>query len=197
MRPADTDRRERSMGGNDERILFIAMESKIFHYSSFLSRYCIKGEPQKVWREALQTFMENSINTAALVKTLTENIHLKLLKVKRVKTKDINNTPLLENRSQDTASTRKIMQQTVNLRGPWNQNDQVCDVAENGNWQIQRGWKVQRLNPSCNFLNHYEQGKTTLVYTRQGIIRHRMMKIRREKRYSGNSCMGTDGECHT
>lgn len=53
--------------------------------------------------------MENSINTAALVKTLTENIHLKLLKVKRVKTKDINNTPLLENRSQDTASTRKIM----------------------------------------------------------------------------------------
>lgn len=52
--------------------------------------------------------MENSINTAALVKTLTENIHLKLLKVKRVKTKDIN-TPLLENRSQDTASTRKIM----------------------------------------------------------------------------------------
>lgn len=52
--------------------------------------------------------MENSINTAALVKTLTENIHLKILKVKGVKTKDIT-TALLENRSQDTASTRKIM----------------------------------------------------------------------------------------
>lgn len=37
------------------------------------------------------------------------------------------------------------------------------------NRKIQRGWKVQRLNPSCNFLNRYEQGKTTLVKARQGI----------------------------
>lgn len=62
--------------------------------------------------------MENSINTAALVKTLTENIHLKLLKVKGVKTKDIT-TALLENRSQDTASTRKIMHADSKSQGAW------------------------------------------------------------------------------
>lgn len=52
--------------------------------------------------------MENFINTAALVKTFTENTHLKILKGKGVKTKDIT-TAFLENSSQDSASTRKIM----------------------------------------------------------------------------------------
>lgn len=61
--------------------------------------------------------MENFVNTAALVKTFTENIHLKTVKVKEVKTKDT--MALLETEVRTVLAQEKLcMQVNVNLRGP-------------------------------------------------------------------------------
>lgn len=150
MRRKRKDRRERSMWGNAERIWLIVIESRIFHYPSFLSRYYIKGEPRKVWRAVLQTFTENFFNTAALVKTFTENIHLKILKVKGVKTK-ISPRPYWKVEVRILLAQEKLCMQILNLRGPWNQNDQLCDAAENGNWQIQGGGRFKGLISAATF----------------------------------------------
>lgn len=61
--------------------------------------------------------MENFVNTAALVKTFTENIHLKILKVKGVKTK-ISPWPYWKVEVRILLAQEKLCMQILNLRGP-------------------------------------------------------------------------------